>query len=622
MGFGGLLSLQVEGVPQRMGFYVVDMFDEVNMEIRVPCENIKVDEESLHNLLGVPKDGVDLLSRDAKKVRTPGVTGWRKKYDKDYITPSDIDYFSDDTDVGKINWWKYIISRLKDCKKGWERKATSPFKGGLTILTDLDRLKGREHVEVASGCFGDGEIMKMAKLEWSTENQENIEGSKVTFDDICFEQLKGIQRMLTNSFEEKRETEKRIQFLYKKNKVDARLEVICSSYEEIYNSKPGLTDDDHGEGAGHNVEMKGYDTGEGVEDDVRIDAISLNGDETVEILLDQKEANFFDCKGDPADVTAKAFDLKGDETIEVLVEQKDLTISNAKESSGARTFEGNPLKVDLELTNENNQPIWDKTPCTVAKKQMLKKVTFLDKDDVCISMIYTKEEEAVWRYLFKNEIMPYIFETEDGLLAESRMLKTLSVGTQIAADVIDCWVAVLNNEERMAGNEQAKRLFCGPFVFKEWMLKQKRVDPSIRLAAFEKCIYQAIGRVEKLKNLKQYEVIIFPLIEMNHFYIIVQDLKNPGFYLIDNMDPDETVVSIIDHNDYYKKDTPYKVKHIIVDYLFKWKHPMKKELERATIVSLGLPWATIGNITNCGVFVMRHMEMFRSNCHKAFNCGF
>ncbi|KAD6452988.1 hypothetical protein E3N88_07693 [Mikania micrantha] len=315
MGFGGLLSLQVEGVPQRMGFYVVDMFDEVNMEIRVPCGNIKVDEESLHNLLGVPKDGVDLLSIDAKKVWTPGVTGWRKKYNKDYITPSDIvsriiknyddvslnfqldflvlfistmvecyahgkckldvlDYFSDDSDVGKINWCKYIISRLKDCKKGWERKATSPFKGGLTILTlmyvgsvkingmnmdvrvppikfwDLDRLKGREHVEVASGRFGDG-----------------------------------IQRMLTKSFEEKREIEKRIQFLYKKYIEDARLEVICSSYEEIYNSKLGLTDDDHGEGAG-----------EGVEYDVRIDAISLNGDETVEVLLEQKEANVFDCK--------------------------------------------------------------------------------------------------------------------------------------------------------------------------------------------------------------------------------------------------------------------------------------------------------------------------------------
>ncbi|KAD6452987.1 hypothetical protein E3N88_07692 [Mikania micrantha] len=224
--------------------------------------------------------------------------------------------------------------------------------------------------------------------------------------------------------------------------------------------------------------------------------------------------------------------------------------SDILESSGARTSEGNPLKVDLELTNENNQPIWDETPCTAAKKQIMKKVSFLDKDDVCISMIYTKEEEVVWRYLFKNEIMLYIFETEDGLLAESRMLKSLSVGTQIAADVIDCWAAVLNNEERMAGNEKAKRLFCGPF--------------------------------------------------------------NPGFYLIDNMDPDETVVSMRDHNDYYKKDTPYKV----------CKHPMTKELEKATIVRLGLPWATIGNITNCGVFAMRHMEMVRSNCHKAFNCGF
>ncbi|KAL8252132.1 hypothetical protein R6Q59_035825 [Mikania micrantha] len=109
---------------------------------------------------------------------------------------------------------------------------------------------------------------------------------------------------------------------------------------------------------------------------------------------------------------------------------------------------------------------------------------------------------------------------------------------------------------------------------------------------------------------------------MNHFYIIVLDLKNPGFYLIDNMDPDETVVSMRDHNEYYKKDTPYKVKHIIVDYLCKWKHPMTKELKKATIVRLGLKWATIGNITDCGVFAMRHMEMVRSNCHTSFNCRF
>ncbi|KAL8199800.1 hypothetical protein R6Q57_013368, partial [Mikania cordata] len=63
-------------------------------------------------------------------------------------------------------------------------------------------------------------------------------------------------------------------------------------------------------------------------------------------------------------------------------------------------------------------------------------------------------------------------------------------------------------------------------------------------------------------------------------------------------------------------------KHIIVDYLGKWKHPMTEELKKAIIVRLGLKWATIGNITDCGVFVMRHMEMVRSNSHASFNCWF
>ncbi|KAD3337078.1 hypothetical protein E3N88_32598 [Mikania micrantha] len=557
---GIVVENQVEVVPQRMGFYVVDMFNKVNIKIIVPCGNIKVGEDSLHNLLGVPKDGVDLLSRDAKKVWTPGVTGWRKNYDKDYITPSDI---------GMEKKGNLTIQRWPDNANGIVKinEMNVDVRVPPIKFWDLDRLKGREHVEVANGGFGDG-----------------------------------IQRMLSNSFEEKRDIKKRIQFLYKKKKEDAILEVICSSYEEIYNSKPGLTDHVEEKELKHDKkgclqgkvqkieaefglkpnempsyilgltqeweEIKNADTisGEGIEDDVRIDAISLKGDETVEVLLDQKEATIFNRKeaehgikqhdmpsynlgltqewtetkevaipGEVVDVTAKTFDLKEEEhgvkphdmssynlgLTQEWAETKADAIPVDIESSGARTFEANPLQVDLELTNEMNPPILDKTPCTATRKQMMKKVTFLDKDDVCISLVYTKEEEVVWQYLFKEEIM-----------------------------------------------------------------------------------------VEKLKNLKQFEVIIFPLIEMNHFYIIVLDLKNPGFYLIDNMDPDETVVSMRDHNEYYKKDTPYKV------------HPMTKELKKATIVRLGLKWAIIGNITDCGVFAMRHMEMVWSNCHTSFNCGF
>ncbi|KAL8237788.1 hypothetical protein R6Q59_018869, partial [Mikania micrantha] len=271
----------VEGVPQRMSFYVVDMFDEVYMEIRVPCGNIKVDEESLHNLLGVPKDGVDLLSRDAKKVWTLGVTGWRKKYDKDYITPSNIvsriikNY--DDVSLNfqldflvlfispmvecyahgkcKLDVLDYLMTliRLKDCKRGWERQATSPFKGGLTILTDLDRLKGREHVEVASSRFGDGHNVEMKGYDTGRKIEAGI----------------GL----------------------KPNEMPSYSLGLTQEWEEI--KKPNTI------------------SGEGVEDDVRIDVISLNGDETVEVLLDQKEANVFNCKGEPADVTAKTFDLKG-----------------------------------------------------------------------------------------------------------------------------------------------------------------------------------------------------------------------------------------------------------------------------------------------------------------------
>ncbi|KAL8262416.1 hypothetical protein R6Q59_023765 [Mikania micrantha] len=62
--------------------------------------------------------------------------------------------------------------------------------------------------------------------------------------------------------------------------------------------------------------------------------------------------------------------------------------------------------------------------------------------------------------------------------------------------------------------------------------------------------------------------------------------------------------------------------HVTLDYLGNWKHPMADELKQAMIVRLKLKWARRGNITDCGIFAMRHVEMFWSNYHTSFDCGF
>ncbi|KAD5803633.1 hypothetical protein E3N88_14993 [Mikania micrantha] len=257
-----------------------------------------------------------------------------------------------------------------------------------------------------------------------------------------------------------------------------------------------------------------------------------------------------------------------------------------------------------------------------------------------------KEENSVWDYIVKlsdekqpakgskkvvlgseeansdcNE-MEVIFETSNGPMTEAKFFKTLIPGNRIYGELIDCWATVLNAEEKLRSPDSPYRLFCGHRVFLKWMFTAPKTDESVRLVALTKMMFDAVGRVESMRALKSYDIVIIPLLENDHFYVMAFDLKNPGIYLLDNMDRDETIVSIKDHKDYYKKDTPYKVKHMFVRYLEKFQHPRADKISMQKVTRVDLQWATIGNITDCGIFAMRHMEMFMGSHCRNFDCGF
>ncbi|KAL8254790.1 hypothetical protein R6Q59_033011 [Mikania micrantha] len=66
------------------------------------------------------------------------------------------------------------------------------------------------------------------------------------------------------------------------------------------------------------------------------------------------------------------------------------------------------------------------------------------------------------------------------------------------------------------------------------------------------------------------------------------------------MQQGETVVTIKDDEDYSLKSIPYKVKHLVVSYLQKWKHPKAGRLTLEKIQNLKLEWGIEDNITDCG----------------------
>ncbi|KAL8243382.1 hypothetical protein R6Q59_009640 [Mikania micrantha] len=124
----------------------------------------------------------------------------------------------------------------------------------------------------------------------------------------------------------------------------------------------------------------------------------------------------------------------------------------------------------------------------------------------------------------------------------------------------------------------------------------------------------------ELLDLKPVDIVFFPIIEYNHYYLVIFELRNSGICVIDNFDDSVPLVGLRDNEDYFQKDSPYKLKDLFVRYLKECNHPKTNEIAFAVIKKVKISWSTRSNVVDCAVFVMRHMEKFMG-LHEPFNTG-
>ncbi|KAK9048517.1 hypothetical protein SSX86_032518 [Deinandra increscens subsp. villosa] len=180
IGFAKMLQFQVDSIPENLGLYVVDKFNQENMELDLGGRKIKVDAKLIHKLLGIPNFGLELAildqeseqKLDDKNLEAP-IMEWKMRY-KDTITPRMIEFeirtskdddsfnfkldfimlflstmvttdcngtcklsilhqLSAEVNFSEINWCKYVVDCMKKCKDEW----ATEFKGTVAILTLL-----------------------------------------------------------------------------------------------------------------------------------------------------------------------------------------------------------------------------------------------------------------------------------------------------------------------------------------------------------------------------------------------------------------------------------------------------------------------------------------------------
>ncbi|PWA72729.1 hypothetical protein CTI12_AA262800 [Artemisia annua] len=257
----------------------------------------------------------------------------------------------------------------------------------------------------------------------------------------------------------------------------------------------------------------------------------------------------------------------------------------------------------------------DKEDDILKEKRMVKpsnamKSPFYDRK-VHIYQKWSEAEMKLVEYMWSDSTpeSDIVFNGK-GLQIEGVFFLSLYPEVEVAAPIIDVWSIILNNEEQFRYELSQKRnVYCSTLMLPHRMVDfDDGKELEKRRKTFEEN-FNSVLKASGLKDLNDVGLVFFPCIKMtesgsNHYYVICFNLKNGNIDILDNIDNGIEDISVR-----YGKYAQVLI-DTFVNYLERRKYPKVAEIWLAIPRMVPIKWMTTYNAVDCGIFVMRHMEMY------------
>lgn len=274
------------------------------------------------------------------------------------------------------------------------------------------------------------------------------------------------------------------------------------------------------------------------------------------------------------------------------------------------------LKVNKEKMKETEKECITPDP-TIRGRRELKAAMpmcspYLDRK-VDINAQLTKDEKMVahWMFAKLGDKMDGVFKTITGGEAPRMVFESMAQETAINASIIDIWSVILNNEEQFRNNSSPHRLFFTTTTMTEEMLEMEKEK---MMAAFTSSMEASMTNINEMASLKNVDMLFFPMRKSTHYYLIVFNLKDPSFVILDNSSTDVPI-------DVKYGKVPNVLKKTLLEYMKVVKHPRVNSMTKVKPNRYRMKWRTKENFIDCGIFVMRHMETYKGETVSKYDCG-
>ncbi|GJY14963.1 ulp1 protease family, C-terminal catalytic domain-containing protein [Tanacetum coccineum] len=550
IGFSSFHNVAIDKLPSRLGRYMVSKFSPTTYRVTFETgQYVQVTSSKIHDMLGIPVGGISLFSLDVRPM-THDFVNFQLSYLvglKGQICLDVVRRLREDCDISKIDWCNYIYSFLEDSEL--PDKPTVQYLGPFTLLillyldsTKFDRfpvvrtrptirdwtstlMRQRQDLETKHRVIGCLDLHD----EWTESECQEAEAESHV---ILFESH-GIQLESHGILFESHEIQVESHEIHFKSIAEEKLAAICSERVFLEDLMRKASSDYPGDGKFVELQAKYVQ--------VFRDPISFDVD--MDVVNESNGDDDNDNDGDG----------NGDE--------EDPNGSNPRfgfSKISLNDFGNDSGPTEKESVDPAEQGIGD----------------FCFESDVIQSESDEIQSESHVIHFESHVILSEshnVFETHSGEYSVYGLrlnMETLAPGLWIDANVIDCWGAILNHEERFRVADSKTRHF-----FPTGCITQSMFDGTLA----------------------------------------TDDAKWDSF--------SNQVKAQFSGNDDRLALQGIDLKKLFTRHLKEYGHDRHTKIAKLIPKIPKLKWRTKGNYQDCGIFTMLHMESYNAGAVANWDCG-
>nr|GEW74798.1 ulp1 protease family, C-terminal catalytic domain-containing protein [Tanacetum cinerariifolium] len=144
----------------------------------------------------------------------------------------------------------------------------------------------------------------------------------------------------------------------------------------------------------------------------------------------------------------------------------------------------------------------------------------------------------------------------------------------------------------------------------KWKKENGENDEEKQFEAFSKTIKSEFIKDPEMKIMKDLEMEFFPIISLEHYYLVVFNFLKGNTVINDNSKTKMT------YDAKYKTVCELLVKKLFSMHLEKLEHPRAKDVLNKKPIILRPKMGTNENDTECGIFLMMRIEYYNGETAK------